>query len=55
MSKTWKAAKKRIKITKHKLLKRKAGQDHLNTKERGKTVSGKRRLVESPLLRKALK
>jgi ribosomal protein L35 len=51
--KTWKALKKRIKITKpasragqnKKLLKKRAGQNHFNTKERSKTVMGKRRKV----------
>jgi ribosomal protein L35 len=49
MAKTWKAATKRIIKTKtQKLLKKKAGQNHFNTKERGKTVMGKRRKVRVP-------
>lgn len=54
MSKTWKAAKKRIKIThpaigtgkKQKLLKKMAGQNHFNTKERSGTAMGKRRNIQ---------
>lgn len=54
MSKTWKAAKKRVKITnpakqtgkKQKLLKKMAGQNHFNTKERSKTKMGKRRNIK---------
>ena len=47
--KTWKAFTKRIKITKtKKLLKKPAGQNHFNTKERGKTTAGKRRKVRAP-------
>jgi ribosomal protein L35 len=44
MSKTWKSAVKRIKITKRKkLFKKSAGQNHFNKpKERGKTVRAKR-------------
>jgi large subunit ribosomal protein L35 len=42
--KTHKALAKRIKITKTgKVLKRKAGQDHFNSKESGKVVRNKRR------------
>lgn len=42
--KTHKTVSKRIKVTKSgKLLKRKAGQDHFNARERGKTTRGKRR------------
>lgn len=49
MNKTWQALDKRVRITKtKKMLKKKAGQNHLNTKERGKTTNGKRRLVSTP-------
>ena len=49
MSKTWKAAAKRLKITKNKkILKKPAGQNHFNTKERGKTTMGKRRKMQAP-------
>ena len=42
--KTHKAAAKRIKITKSgKMLKRAAGQDHFNARERGQTTMNKRR------------
>jgi large subunit ribosomal protein L35 len=42
--KTNKAVAKRFKPTKTgKILKRKAGQDHFNSRERGKTTRGKRR------------
>jgi large subunit ribosomal protein L35 len=42
--KTHKALAKRIKITKTgKVLKRRAGQDHFNSKESGKVVRNKRR------------
>ena len=49
MSKTWKAVKKRVKITKNKkILRKSSGQNHLNTKERGKTVMAKRRKKQVP-------
>ncbi len=49
MNKTWQALDKRITITKtKKMLKKKAGQNHFNTKERGITTNGKRRLVRAP-------
>jgi len=42
--KTHKAIAKRFKITKtKKILKRKAGQDHFNSREAGKTTRNKRR------------
>jgi len=42
--KTHKGTKKRIRITKTgKLIARRAGQDHFNSKETGKTVKNKRR------------
>jgi large subunit ribosomal protein L35 len=45
--KTHKATAKRFKITKtNKILKRKAGQDHFNSRESGKTTRNKRRDVE---------
>lgn len=46
MTKAWKAAVKRIKITKRKkLFKKSAGQNHFNKpKERGKTVRAKRKM-----------
>jgi large subunit ribosomal protein L35 len=44
--KTHKATAKRFKLTKtKKILKRKAGQDHFNTRESGKTTRNKRRDV----------
>lgn len=44
--KTHQATAKRVKITGRKnVLKRKAGQDHFNARERGATVMGKRRDV----------
>lgn len=43
--KTHKAVAKRFKVTKTgKVLKRKAGQDHFNSRESGKVVRNKRRL-----------
>lgn len=45
--KTHKAISKRFKVTKNKkVLKRKAGQDHFNSRERGKTTRKKRRDIE---------
>lgn len=45
--KTHKALSKRIKITKNgKVIKRKAGQDHFNSRESGKTKRNKRRDVK---------
>jgi large subunit ribosomal protein L35 len=45
--KTHKATAKRFKITgANKVLKRKAGQDHFNARESGKTKRNKRRDVE---------
>ncbi|MBU0722558.1 50S ribosomal protein L35 [Patescibacteria group bacterium] len=42
--KTHKATVKRFKVTKNeKILKRKAGQDHFNTRESGKVTRNKRR------------
>ncbi len=42
--KTHKAVAKRFKVTKTgKVLKRKAGQDHFNSRERGKVTRNKRR------------
>ncbi|HBH46224.1 MAG TPA: 50S ribosomal protein L35 [Candidatus Jacksonbacteria bacterium] len=56
MPKTWQAFKKRIKITKNKkLLRKKTGQSHFNTKESGKTVMGKRRLIAAPESLKKIK
>jgi large subunit ribosomal protein L35 len=47
--KTHKALAKRVKITKSgKVLKRKAGQDHFNSRENGKTRRNKRRDVNMP-------
>jgi len=47
--KTYKALSKRVKITKGgKAMKRKAGQDHFNARENGKTRRNKRRDVEMP-------
>lgn len=44
--KTHQATAKRIRFTgRRKLLKRKAGQDHFNARERGVTTMGKRRDV----------
>ncbi|MFA5133877.1 MAG: 50S ribosomal protein L35 [Patescibacteria group bacterium] len=45
--KTQKSVSKRFQITKtKKVLKRKAGQDHFNSRESGKTTRNKRRDVE---------
>lgn len=58
--KTHQATAKRVVITgKKKVLKRKAGQDHFNSRESGETVMGKRRDVsvhqtELPSVRKML-
>jgi len=46
--KTHKATQKRFKKTKNKVLKRKAGQGHFNSRERGKTTRQKRRDVLAP-------
>ncbi|MBU1180264.1 50S ribosomal protein L35 [Patescibacteria group bacterium] len=55
--KTQKCVSKRFKITKKgKVLKRKAGQDHFNARESGKTTRKKRRDVEmSKTLQKNIK
>lgn len=55
--KTYKAAAKRIKITKSgRVLKRAAGQDHFNARERGLTTMNKRRdLSVSPAMTKVIK
>lgn len=54
--KTHKATAKRMVITKHGLLKRKAGQDHFNSRESSSTRMGKRRDVAfDPLLVKTAK
>ena len=54
--KTHQATAKRFVITKRKVLKRKAGQDHFNARESGTTRMGKRRDVElDPLLVKTVK
>ena len=55
--KTKKAISERFKITKKgKVLKRKAGQDHFNARESGKTTRKKRRDVEmSKTLHKSIK
>lgn len=45
--KTCKAVAKRVRITKNgKVLKRKAGQDHFNSRESGNTTRNKRRDLE---------
>ena len=41
--KTHKATAKRFTITRKKILRRKAGQDHFNARERGNTKRNKRR------------
>lgn len=47
--KTTKALSKRVKVTKNgKLLKRKAGQNHFNSRETGKVGRNKRRDVTVP-------
>lgn len=55
--KTHKALAKRVKITKNgKVIKRKAGQDHFNSRENGKTKRNKRSDVKVPgTAKKALK
>jgi len=54
--KTWKAAKKRIKLSKKKkILKKQAGQNHFNTKQRGKTIAGKRKKTKMPQKKSILK
>lgn len=54
--KTHKALSKRLKVTKNgKMIKRKAGQDHFNSRESGKTRRNKRSDVQlSSTLRKAV-
>ena len=47
--KTHKTISKRVKITKSgKMLKRKAGQGHFNSRERGNTTRNKRRDINVP-------
>jgi large subunit ribosomal protein L35 len=47
--KTHKTVSKRVKITKTgKMLKRKAGQGHFNSRERGNTTRNKRRDINAP-------
>jgi large subunit ribosomal protein L35 len=55
--KTHKATSKRFKITKAKKIKqRKAGQDHFNARESGKTKRNKRRDIDtSKTLKKTIK
>lgn len=55
--KTHKALSKRIKITKNgKVIKRKAGQDHFNSRENGKTKRNKRSDVKlDHTVKKAIK
>lgn len=49
MLKTYKALAKRVKLTKKgKVMKRKAGQDHFNGRESGKTKRNKRRDIQMP-------
>ncbi|MDO8425602.1 MAG: 50S ribosomal protein L35 [bacterium] len=51
--KTHKATVKRITVKKHKLLKRKSGQDHFNARESAKTRLNKRRdVIFDPTLAK---
>ncbi|MFA4834265.1 MAG: 50S ribosomal protein L35 [Patescibacteria group bacterium] len=45
--KTHKATAKRFTITRHKIMRRKAGQDHFNSRERGNTTRNKRRDIEA--------
>jgi len=45
--KTHKATAKRFTITRKKILRRKAGQDHFNARERGNTTRNKRRDIEA--------
>jgi large subunit ribosomal protein L35 len=48
--KTHKATSKRVVITKkNKIMTRKAGQDHFNAREKGKTKRNKRRDIESTM------
>ena len=55
--KTHKTVSKRIRVTKRgKLIKRKGGQDHFNSRESGKVTRNKRRDLEvSAIYHKALK
>lgn len=54
--KTHQATVKRIMLKKQTILKRKAGQDHFNSRESGKTRMGKRRdIAFDPLLVKTAK
>lgn len=55
--KTHKALSKRVKITKNgKVIKRKAGQDHFNSRENGKTKRNKRSDVKlDHTVKKAIK
>jgi len=55
--KTHKATVKRFKVTKNdKLIARKAGQDHFNARENGKTKRNKRKDVDvNPALKKTIK
>lgn len=55
--KTHKATAKRFKVTKNdKIISRKAGQDHFNARENGKTKRNKRRDVDvSATLKKTIK
>jgi ribosomal protein L35 len=54
--KTYKAAAKRVVLTKRTVLKRKAGQDHFNSRESGTTRMGKRRdIAFDPLLVKTVR
>ena len=55
MSKPWQSAVKRIKVTKNKkLLKKRTGQNHFNTKESGTTVASKRRKITAPRMTKEI-
>ncbi|MDD5071243.1 MAG: 50S ribosomal protein L35 [Patescibacteria group bacterium] len=47
--KTHKATAKRFIITKNKIKRRKAGQDHFNARERGNTKRNKRRDIAADL------
>ena len=56
-NKTYKALTKRVKVTKNgKVLKRRAGQDHFNTRETGKVTRNKRRdvTVTLPVFKKLM-
>jgi len=54
--KTYKAAAKRVILTKRAVLKRKSGQDHFNSRESSGTRMGKRRDVAfDPLLVKTIR